>query len=54
MATRVDPIVRDYFARLARLADPAVLAEEFEQLSAAFTGNSRGWKFNREELHDRR
>src|SRR5215831_17321669 len=25
MATRVDPIVRDYFARLARLADPAVL-----------------------------
>ena len=29
-------------------------AVEFERLSRAAQGNARGWKFNREELHDRR
>jgi hypothetical protein len=28
-------------------------AAEFEKLSRASQGNSRGWKFNREELHQR-
>jgi hypothetical protein len=29
-------------------------AEEFRQLSREPTGNSDGWKFNREEIHDRK
>jgi hypothetical protein len=54
MGTSVNQIVRDYLAQFAGLTDPAALASEFEQLSRAAKGNSRGWKFNREELHERR
>lgn len=54
MGTSVNQIVRDYLAQFAGLADPTALAREFEQLSRVAKGNSRGWKFNREELHERR
>jgi len=32
----------------------AKAAAEFEKLSRMAKGNSRGWKFNRQELHERR
>lgn len=54
MGTSVNQIVRDYLAQFVGLTDTAALAKEFEQLSRASKGNSRGWKFNREELHERR
>lgn len=54
MGTSVNQIVRDYLAQFAGLTDTTALAKEFEQLSRASKGNSRGWKFNREELHERR
>ena len=54
MGTSVNQIVRDYLAQFAGRTNPAALANEFEQLSRAAKGNSRKWKFNREELHERR
>ncbi|MCC6367421.1 MAG: ribbon-helix-helix protein, CopG family [Bryobacterales bacterium] len=54
MGTSVNQLVRDYLAQFAGFTDPAALAKEFERLSRESKGNSRGWKFNREELHERR
>ena len=54
MGTSVNQLVRDYLAQLAGKTDPNADAGEFERLSRMAKGNSRGWKFNREELHERR
>ena len=54
MGTSVNQLVRDYLEQLAGKTDPNANAAEFERLSRAAQGNSRGWKFNREELHERR
>ena len=54
MGTSVNQLIRQYLEQLAGKTDPNDTAEEFERLSAQSKGNSRGWKFNREELHDRR
>jgi hypothetical protein len=35
-------------------AERAALADEFRRLSLEPKGNSRGWKFNRDEIHERR
>jgi hypothetical protein len=52
--TSVNQLVREYLEQLAGKTNPNADAEEFERLSRASQGNSRGWKFNREELHERR
>jgi hypothetical protein len=52
--TSVNQLVRDYLAQLAGNTDHASDAREIERLSSLANGNSRGWKFNREELHERR
>jgi hypothetical protein len=49
--TTIEDLVREY---LVRLADAGSNAEEFERLSKLSNGDSRGWKFNREEIHERR
>jgi hypothetical protein len=54
MGTSVNQLVREYLEQLAGKTDPQADAAEFERLSRAAQGNSRGWKFNREELHDRK
>ncbi len=54
MGTSVNQLVRDYLAQLAGNHDPSATAEEFTRISRASRGKSRGWKFNREELHQRR
>ena len=54
MGTSVNQLVREYLEQLAGKADPKADAAEFERLSREAQGNARGWKFNREELHDRR
>ena len=54
MGTSVNQLVRDFLEQLAGNTDAAADADEFERLSLASKGNSRGWKFNREELHQRR
>lgn len=53
MGTSVNQLVRDYLEQFAGKSDPNAGAAEFEQLSRKAGGNSRGWKFDREELHRR-
>jgi hypothetical protein len=54
MGTSVNQLVREYLEQLVGKTDSNADAAEFERLSRAARGNSRGWKFNREELHERR
>ena len=54
LGTSVNQLVREYLEQLAGKTDPHAEAEEFERLSRLAQGNSRGWKFDREELHRRR
>ena len=54
LGTSVNQLVRDYLENLAGRAEPESVAEEFKRLSLLSKGDSKGWKFNREELHDRR
>lgn len=53
MGTSVNQLIRDYLEQLAGKTDPAEDAREFERLSHLAQGDSQGWKFNREELHER-
>jgi len=53
MGTSVYQLIREYLERLAGKTDPNAHAEEFEKLSRLAQGDSRGWRFNREELHER-
>jgi hypothetical protein len=54
MGTSVNQLVREYLEQLAGKTDPEADAAEFKRLSHASKGDSRGWKFNREELHIRK
>jgi hypothetical protein len=54
MGTSVNQLIRDYLEQFAGKTNPEADAEEFRRLSLLSTGDSRGWKFNREELHERR
>lgn len=54
MGTSVNQLVRDYLEQLVGKADHNADAVEFERLSQISEGDSRGWHFNREELHERR
>jgi hypothetical protein len=50
----INQLVREYLELLAGVRAPHAVAAEFVELSRRSGGNSRGWKFNREELHERR
>jgi Family of unknown function (DUF6364) len=54
LGTSVNQLVCEYLEQFAGKTDPNANAVEFERLSRSTQGNSRGWKFNREELHERR
>jgi hypothetical protein len=54
LGTSVNQLVRGYLEQLAGRSDSATIAAEFERLSWLSHGNSRGWKFNREEIHERK
>ena len=43
--------IRNYLVRLPGVSRTAKDAADFERLSRLAKGNSNGWKFNREELH---
>ena len=47
----LNQVIRDYLEHLAGTADPNAAIEEFEQLSGR--GDSRGWSFDRDEIHER-
>jgi hypothetical protein len=54
MGTSVNQLIREYLEQIAGSTDSEADAQEFERLSRESQGNSRGWRFNREELHERR
>jgi len=54
LGTSVNQLVREYLEQLAGRSDRDRDAAEFERLSKLSNGDSRGWKFNREEIHERR
>ena len=54
LGTSVNQMIRDYLDQVAGKSDAKELAEEFERLSRRTHGHSKGWKFNREEAHERR
>jgi len=53
MGTSVNQLVRDYLEQFTGNTARDSAAKEFERLSRASKGKSRGWKFNRGELHER-
>jgi len=53
MGTSVNQLIRDCLEQLSGKGEPAEDAAEFERLSRLAGGDSRGSKFNREELHER-
>ncbi len=54
MGKSVNQLVREYLEQLAGKADREALLREFREMSKHPSGDSKGWKFNREELHERR
>jgi hypothetical protein len=47
----LNQVIRDYLQGLAGGDDPQRSIKEFKQLSGS--GNSRGWRFDRAQLHER-
>ena len=47
----LNQLIRDYLEKLAGGDDPDRSIEEFKRLSGQ--GHSRGWRFNRDEIHER-
>jgi hypothetical protein len=47
----LNQLIRDYLQKLAGGDDPERSIEEFNKLSGR--GHSRGWRFNRNEIHER-
>jgi hypothetical protein len=47
----LNQLIRDYLQKLAGGDDPERSIEEFKRLSGR--GHSRGWRFNRDEIHER-
>ncbi len=51
MGTSLNQLIRDYLERLTNTAQSEEDLQEFIRLSGQ--GNAEGWKFNRDELHER-
>ncbi len=49
----LDQLVREYLEQLGGKIDTVTDAAEFRRLSLEAKGRSRGWKFNRDEIHQR-
>ena len=47
----LNQMVREYLQRVAGGDDPEHSVAEFKRLSGR--GHSRGWRFNRDEIHER-
>jgi hypothetical protein len=48
----LNQLIRDYLSTVAGEDDAELDIEEFKRLSGK--GHSRGWRFNRDEIHERR
>jgi Family of unknown function (DUF6364) len=49
----LNQMIRDYLSEVTGEPSPEELVGELEALWTESRGDSRGWRFNREELHDR-
>jgi hypothetical protein len=47
----LNQLIRDYLSRIAGGDDPERSIDELRELSGR--GHSRGWRFDRDEIHDR-
>ena len=47
----LNQLIREYLQSIAGNDDPERSIEEFKRLSGQ--GRSRGWRFNRDEIHER-
>jgi hypothetical protein len=54
MGTSVNQLVREYLEQFTGKSDPKADVQEFLRLSELSQGDSRGWKFDRDEIHERR
>ena len=50
MGKSLNQLIREYLEQLAGVDSPFALVDELESLG---DGDSRGWKFRRDELYDR-
>lgn len=53
MGKSVNQLVREYLEQLTAKDDPERDIEELRRLSEQSEGRSRGWKFDREAIHER-
>lgn len=51
--TSVNQLVREFLESLAGLSEPEREVAELRRLSKEGKGRSRGWKFDRDEIHAR-
>jgi hypothetical protein len=49
----LNQVIRDYLESLAGEADVGETVAELRELSMRSGGRRRGWRFNREDLHER-
>jgi hypothetical protein len=50
----LNQVIREQLERLTAQDDPDAWIAEFERLSRRSKGRSRGWRFSRDEIHERR
>ncbi len=53
MGKSVNQLVREYLEQLTGRDEPQRDIEELRRLSAEGKGRSRGWRFDRDEMHER-
>lgn len=53
MGKSLNDLIRDHLAQLSAADVPQRDVEELRRLSAKAKGHSRGWRFNRDEIHVR-
>lgn len=53
MGKSLNQLVREYLQQLAGGNDAQKDVAELRRLTAEGRGRSRGWRFNRDEIHDR-
>ena len=53
MGKSLNQLVREYMEQLAGQGEARETVEELRRLSAESAGDSRGWRFDREALHER-
>ena len=53
MGTSLNQVIRDFLEEFAGGQLASAEVEELRELSSRSEGHSRGWRFNRDEIHER-